>query len=317
MTGRVDSLSLTVLAAAKKGDAVTLRQALAAGGRCDMADDDCSRGPLSLAAQHGHLGCIKVLLEYGADIDERDIEMDSPISLAAAWGHTECVCYLLEKGADVNSDSANGTPLIQAARCACAECVQLLLDKGADVNEGSSYGTTALKEAIMQQSAECVKLLVEHGAKVTEADFFGFNEMMLAVQSGNEECVRLALAAGGDPKYLGKHLEISLFDAVNDDDVPRVRELLKQGADVNFRNAAGETVLFRALQYATPCDCLPDILAAHPDETIRDTLGHTAWESAKLCGALHGSGLTVEDLRNMPFAEIEEAPSSAEDGSRS
>ncbi|MBR3925954.1 MAG: ankyrin repeat domain-containing protein [Akkermansia sp.] len=313
MASKLDAASLKVLTSAKKGDAVTLRQALEAGGRCDIADD-YSRGPLSLAAQHGHLNCIKVLLEYGADMEERDIEMDSPISLAAAWGHTECVRYLIEKGADVNCYSANGTPLIQAARCACAECVRLLLAKGAEANAGSSYGTTALKEAIMQQSVKCVKLLVEHGAKVSGADFFGFDEMMLAVQIENEECVRLALAAGGDPKYLGKHLEISLFDAVNDDDVPRVRELLKQGADVNFRNAAGETVLFRALQYATPCDCLSDILAAHPDETIRDAHGHTAWESAQLDGALHGTGLTVEDLRNMPFAVIEKAPSAAEDG---
>ena len=68
----------------------------------------------------------------------------------------------------------------------------------------------------------------------------------------------------------------------------------------------GETALFRALQYGTACDCLPDILAAKPDETIRNTYGRTAWECAKLYGPLHGSGLTIEDLRNMPFAEIEE-----------
>lgn len=128
--------------------------------------------------------------------------------------------------------------------------------------------------------------------------------MMLAVQRGNEECIQLVLAAGGNPEYVGKQLEVSLFDAINHDDVKKVRELLKLRADVNFRNPEGETALFRALQYASPCKCLPDILAAKPDETIRNMYGHTAWEKAAICGALHGSGLSVEELRNMPFAEI-------------
>ena len=139
---------------------------------------------------------------------------------------------------------------------------------------------------------------------------FGFDEMMLAVMHGNEECIQLVLAAGGNPEYVGKQLEASLFDAINDDDVPRVRELLKQGADVNFINPEGETALFRALQYGTACDCLPDILAAKPDESIRNKYGRTAWECAKLYGPLHRSGLTVEDLRNMPFADIEEKDAS-------
>ncbi|MBR5895721.1 MAG: ankyrin repeat domain-containing protein [Akkermansia sp.] len=301
MACKIDSVSQQVLTAAEEGDAVTLRQLLAAGARCNVVGGYCSRGPLTLAAQKGHLECVKLLIEYGADIQEEDIEMDTPITLAASNGHTECVRYLLEKGADVDSYSVNGTPLIQAARCGSAECMQLLLNNGANVHKSVSYGTTSLKEAIYNLSVECVKLLVEHGAKVTDADDFGFDEMMLAVQRGNEECVRLVLAAGGNPAYIGKHLEIALFDAVNDDDVPRVRELLKQGADVNFRNAEGETVLFRALQYGTPCDCLPDILAATPDETIRNSRGYTAWEQAKIYGALHTSGLTVEDLRKMPL----------------
>lgn len=307
---KLDSVSKKVMAAAKEGDAVTLRQLLEAGASCDIYDGYCCRGPLTQAAQNGHLACVKLLIEYGADIQEEDIEMDTPISLAAAAGQTECVRYLLEKGADVDSYSVNGTPLIQAAQSGSFECVKLLLEHGADVHVSVSYGNTALKAAVDCDSLPCVRILVEHGAKVTEVDCLGFDEMMLAVQRGNEECIQLVLAAGGNPKYIGKQLEISLIDAVNDDDVARVRELLKQGADVNFIDPWGQTALFKALQYTTPCDCLPDILAAKPDETIKDPNGHTACEYAKLHGPLHRSGLTVEDLRNMPFAEIEEKDAS-------
>lgn len=307
---KLDSVSKKVMAAAKEGDAVTLRQLLEAGASCDIYDGYCCRGPLTQAAQNGHLACVKLLIEYGADIQEEDIEMDTPISLAAAAGQTECVRYLLEKGADVDSYSVNGTPLIQAAQSGSFECVKLLLEHGADVHVSVSYGQSALKAAVECDSVPCVRILVEHGAKVTDADEFGFDEMMLAVMHGNEECIQLVLAAGGNPEYVGKQLEVSLFDAVNDDDVLRVRELLKQGADVNFINPEDETALFRALQYGTACDCLPDILAAKPDESIRNKYGRTAWECAKLYGPLHRSGLTVEDLRNMPFAEIEEKDAS-------
>ncbi len=292
-----------LITAAAEGDCQTVRKLLEEGVRCDVVGDFDARVPIHYAARYGQLECIKVLLEYGADIHAEDIESETALTLAVAWGHTECARYLLEQGANVNACAVDGTPLIYAAQRGNVECVSFLLEQGADVNTSVSYGKTALKQAVRCNSVPCVKLLVEHGAGVTETDFFGFDEMMLAVQIGNEECIQLVLSAGGNPEYVGKQLEVNLFDAVNQDDVPRVRELLRQGADVNFRNAEGETVLFRALQYATPCNCLPDILAAGPDESIRNTYGHTAWEKAKIFGALHGSDLTVEALRNMPFAE--------------
>ena len=303
-------LSQKVLTSAEDGDVVALRQSLTEGGCCDVYGDFDNRLPIHYAAKNGHIECIKVLLEYGADIHSADIENETPITLAAFYGHTECVRYLLEQGANVNDRAVDGTPLIYAAQCGNAECVKLLLEHGASVNERITYGKTALRMAVCCDSVPCVRILVERGAKVTDADEFGFDEMMLAVMHGNEECIQLVLAAGGNPEYEGKQLEASLFDAINDDDVPRVRELLKQGADVNFINPEGETALFRALQYGTACDCLPDILAAKPDESIRNKYGRTAWECAKLYGPLHRSGLTVEDLRNMPFADIEEKDAS-------
>lgn len=304
MTRTLGPVSHKVLTSAEEGDTETLRQLLENGARLDIVGNFMGRIPIHYAAENGHTECIKVLLEYGADIHAEDYENDMAITVAAMRGHTDCVRYLLEHGANVNACAACGTPLIYAAQCGNIECVRLLLEHGASVHERVSYGKTALKAAVECDSVPCVRLLVEHGAKVTEVDGFGFDEMMLAVQRGNEECIQHVLAAGGNPEYIGKQLEVSLFDAVNDDDVARVRELLKQGADVNFKNAEGETVLFRALQYGTPCDCLPDILAAKPDETIRNARGYTAWEQAKIYGALHTSGLTVEDLRKMPFAEI-------------
>lgn len=299
-------ISQKAFRAIKHGDAAALRQLLQPGRYCNVVGGSGGQVPIHYAAKKGKLECIKILIQNGADIHYEDHECETAITLASLHGHTECVRYLLEQGANVNDCAADGSPLMYAAQCGNEECIRMLLDRGANVNESVGHGKTALKAAIRYASVPCVRLLVEHGAKVTKADFFGFDEMMLAVKRGNEECIQLILAAGGNPEYVGKQLEVSLFDAVNTDDVLRVRELLKQGADVNFINPDGETVLFRALQYASPCKCLPDILAAKPDETIRDLRGHTAWEKAAINGAIRGSRMSVKELRNMPFAEIEE-----------
>ncbi len=300
-------ISQKVFRAIKNGDDVVLRQLLHPGGRSNFVGDFGGQVPIHFAAKKGQLECIKVLLEHGADIHYEDDECETAITLASLFGHTECVRYLLRQGANVNDCAVDGTPLIYSAERGNIECIKLLLDRGANVNERVSYGITALRQAILSGSVSCVKLLVEHGAKVsTVADSSGFDEMMWAVLEGSEQCIQLVLAAGGKPDYVEKYREIALHDAVNNDNVRLVRELLSQGADVNFKNAEGETVLFRALRYATPCKCLPDILAAKPDETIRNMRGHTAWEKAAINGAIHGSRMSVKELRNMPFAEIEE-----------
>lgn len=296
-----------VVGTAETGDAAALRKLLDGGaGLWNVVGDFDCRRPIHYAAKNGHLECLKVLLEYGADIHSVDIEDETAITLASLFGHTECVRYLLEQGANANNCAVDGTPLIYAAARGNVECVKLLLERGANVNEIVCYGKTALRAAVRRDSLQCVKLLVEHGAVVTEADYDGFDEMMWAVLECCEECIQLVLAAGGNPDYVEKYREIALHDAVNKDDVRLVRELLAQGADVNFKNAEGETVLFRALRYATPCKCLPDILAAKPDETIRNKYGHTAWDKASINGTLHGTGMTVKELRKIPFAEIEE-----------
>ena len=64
-----DSLSEKVLTSAEEGDALTLRQLLKAGASCrNIYGGYCLRGPLTLAAQKGHLECVKILIEFGADI---------------------------------------------------------------------------------------------------------------------------------------------------------------------------------------------------------------------------------------------------------
>lgn len=92
-----------ILSAAETGNAATLRKFLDRGADWwNVVGNFDNRRPIHYAARNGHIECIKVLLEYGADIHYKDIKGETAITLAAAGGHAECVRYLLEQGAKIN-----------------------------------------------------------------------------------------------------------------------------------------------------------------------------------------------------------------------
>ena len=97
---------------------------------------------LTVAAILNHTGCVKTLIEAGADVNA----MAAPdrafgrtaLSLAAQMGHPECVNALIGAGADVNKKERKQlTPLIYAAQGGQSECMKILIEAGADVNMGT------------------------------------------------------------------------------------------------------------------------------------------------------------------------------------
>jgi len=59
--------------------------------------------PLRIASQHGHLKCIKTLLDFGADINKIDRQNCDPITTAWENNRSEIVLFLVENGANLNS----------------------------------------------------------------------------------------------------------------------------------------------------------------------------------------------------------------------
>ena len=68
--------------------------------------------PLVTAAEKGDIPALTVLLEGGADIEQRNEQDDTALHTAAGKGHVEAVKLLLSRGADIHSRGQIGnTPL--------------------------------------------------------------------------------------------------------------------------------------------------------------------------------------------------------------
>lgn len=111
---------------------------------------DCGSSPvegLPLAARNGNVELVKLLLDNGADIDER-IGSHTALHAAVAGGHFRIADLLLKKGASVNTDDGPTyhprTPLTSAIeqlyerqfdepfRHSCLQMIRKLLKHGAD-----------------------------------------------------------------------------------------------------------------------------------------------------------------------------------------
>ncbi len=255
---------------------------------------------LSVAVQSGpsfeeaeDVETVKVLLDHGADANEKMPNGGSLFQQACEWIDEPVVLLLLQHGADPNVRSpANGmTTLMQAARQGQFEVAKVALDKGADPNILDPDDGTALFLALNGHHPDIVKLLLDRGANPNQADPYGYTPLMAAALGHDTKSVSLLLAHGADVNQKDPHDETALLnDAVSEMEadygkrhhfydprdighwrmtwpagrpVPTATAalLLAHGADVNASDQWGNTAL--SLARASGKTALVKLLLAH------------------------------------------------------
>ncbi len=159
-------------------------------------------------------------------------------------------------------------PLMMAAYKGDLREMERLIQNGADVNARNDVNNTALHFAagatpvenqIYRGSPETVTYLIEHGADVNAQNNMKITPLMDAVYNNNLESLRILIARGADVNKMSRYNETALSAAMirasgrADIFGNRYRdmaiELLRHGADPNFKDFTGRTPLQTAEKF--------------------------------------------------------------------
>ena len=233
--------------------------------------------PLALACTNGSAAIVKLLLEAGADANTTTNGGETALMLAARSGNVDAVKALLARGAKHDARERHGqTALMWAAAEGNTAVVQALIEAKADINATLDSGFTPFFLAVREGRLETVRAFLAAGIDVNStlprpanaprssaASYIrpvdrGTSALLLAVQNGHFELAIALVDAGANPNdvrsgFTALHT-ISWVrkpdSSDNSDPAPAigagrltslefVREIVKRGANVNFRLAKG------------------------------------------------------------------------------
>ncbi|CAK9036684.1 unnamed protein product [Durusdinium trenchii] len=178
--------------AAEEGHVSCLRLLLEARADKDAALDDYT--PLHLATRNGHVEVVETLLKFGVEKDTSTREGATPLHVASLQGHAEVVRSLLQAGADKDKATFDEgfTPLHLACHRGSLEVIQMLLAAGANKDTTLSNGQTPLHSAANVGHLEVVRLLLSVGAAyVLTPD--GLSPLHVAAHEGHVEVAKVLL----------------------------------------------------------------------------------------------------------------------------
>jgi len=235
--------------------------ACAAGVDCDVAEvrrlldsGTSARDPVALhvAAEHGTTGCLRLLLERGADPDDA--------TRGPVLHRVLDLCYrrpvldlLLEHGADaeLRFGPLAETPLHVAVRRRRNNAVDVLAEHGVDLDARTKGGKTAYAHAVCRGFTEVAENLARRGADRTLAPA---QELCVALVAGDLEGARARLAQDPDlVRSMGPEDARILPDlAGRPGAVPALELLLDAGCPIDARGLDGGTALHNAAWFAAP-----------------------------------------------------------------
>lgn len=202
---------------------------------------------------------VKLLLSRGADVDAQDNDSQAPLYEACSVGNLEGARLLLDYGADVNDgeDVFGYTALHAAVSKGNLEIVKLLVNRGAELSRKNKQGRDPVSQAADEGENSILRFLLDawktQGTSMQfllTPDLNGHTPLHRSAAKGHEEAVRILLNAGNASEICSQvnhNGSTPLHSAAHRGRAKVVQILAEHGADVGTRNANGKTPIDVAL----------------------------------------------------------------------
>lgn len=213
--------------AVSTGDVATVKELLETGA------DLTNSMVLHDATAKRRLALVKLLIQYGADPNERDEDGNTPLIIAAAVGNAPIVRELLRAGSNPKAKSSAGAEAIQiAAQNGHAKLVDLL-------------------EAVStKRAAQAARILIG-GPQPPDISLGTIERFVSAAKQGALATVRDLLARGIPPDATLPGGSTALMWAAQRQHLDVVQLLIENGASISHADAYGDTPLTYAAKGAT------------------------------------------------------------------
>jgi uncharacterized protein len=215
--------------------------------------------PIVKAIKDNRVEWVSLLLEYGASV--AFTTGYQPLLEAAQQGSPEMIRLLLDAGCPVNDRDRSGTSALRNACIYCnVEGIKTLLDSGAEVDPfgadllaifGAPFFMRQISGLMGEQPdptakiPQAIQAFIDAGANVDVQGKDGTTALTLAVVDGYLDVVKMLLEAGADPNLQGK-LPTMLF-LQNSDRHPFLRQYAQPTTALNLAAAFGRMDIAQVL----------------------------------------------------------------------
>eukprot|EP01041_Mallomonas_annulata_P007751 gene7751-15855_t len=272
-----------ITAAAFHGHIGVLERLIKGGADLKFIDQAAGiSNPLVVAASNNQVEAIKMLLNYGMEIDSPTLSGDTALILASLDGQLDAVKELIKAGANLEAKNHQGnTPMLAAAHKGRCDVVEELIRHGADANVRNFDSQFPLLTSASSGSTKCVREILKTGVDPSGADRLNNSAISMAARSNHVECVRLLIQHGADIEPIDDLRMTPLQHALAHNHLRTVKILALAGA--NFGSGEGHDGISSSnLAKVEACDWLRSILIKEKLPTIQQ-IGHKNKKPMKAC----------------------------------
>lgn len=260
---------------AASGDTISVQNILKEKVNVDSRSDSF-KTPLIRAAMNGHIECMKILKQFGADELAVDAKGRTTLHIAVASSQLAVVKWLLKnypppkadllrhrpsilfwatdavKGVRSQrnlreaSDAQGSKPLHIAAELGKGGMVETLVDAGVNVESKDNWGRTPFHRAILAKRRDSFDTLIRSGAHIAAVDAKSASSLHLASEAGQVGMIEILLANGAKQWDFDTDGNQPIHSAVWGGNIAAVEALVTERIDLEKRTKSGQTLLHLA-----------------------------------------------------------------------